>query len=135
MSDLAWRRTAQAHQPIRSVHEGQHKRSNQSSRIQQEAKARFSANPIHRTDILRRIYKIGWSESDPPIRSLGQLLNRYIMATFFGESTRSDGQNHIGQSDHLNSYLPVTSRSHSTEILRDRIVRIVSANHIFWTVI
>ena len=41
--------------------------------------ARLSANHIHRTDILRRIYKIGWSESYQPIISLIQLLNLYIM--------------------------------------------------------
>ena len=100
MSELAWRRTAQAHQPIGSVRNGQLKKSYQSSRVHQEAKARFSAKQIHRTDILRRIYKIGWSESYRPIRSLGQILSRYIMVTFFGGILK------IGWSE---SYRPIRS--------------------------
>ena len=103
MSDLAWRRTAQAHRPIRSVGRTSastnqkcraqahrpirsvgHKRIDQSETSSKDSTS-FSANQIHRTDILRRIYKIGWSESYRPIRSHGQLLNRYIMVTFFGE--------------------------------------------------
>ena len=83
------------------------KRSNQSIRVHQEAKTHFSANQIYRTDILQRINKIGWSESYRPIKSLGQLFNRYITVTFFGESTRSDGQNRISQSYHLYGYFTV----------------------------
>ena len=57
------------------------------------------------------------------------------MVTFFGESTRWDGQNHIGQSYHLNSYFTVISWSHSSKNLQDRMVRIVSANQIILRVI
>ena len=173
MSDLAWRRTAQTHQTIRSVG---HKRIDQSEasgtsastnqkRPQGTGQAFLSqsdssdghysenlqdlmvrivlANQItytviellYHVHILRRIYKIRWSESYRPIRSFGQLLNRYIMVTFFGESTRSDGKNCIGQSYPLDSYLTVISLLHSSENLQDRMVRIVLANHITWTVI
>ena len=116
-------RTAQAKQPIRSVRQGQLKQSNQSSRVHQEDKARFSANQIHRTDILRKIYKIGWSESYRPIRSLGQLFNRYITVTFFRESTRSDDQNCISQSYHLDGYLTVINGHSLRRHPQDRMVR------------
>ena len=69
-------------------------------------------SPLYHGHILRRIYKIGWSELYRPIRSLGQLLNRYIMVTFFGESSSLDGHNCIGQSDHLDGYSTVIN-SHS----------------------
>ena len=125
MSNLTWRRTAKRKQPIRSVRPGQLTRSNQSSRVHQEAMACFSANQIHQMEnpqdrMVRigestrsdgqnqRIHKIGWSESYRPIISLEQLFHRYIMVTFFGESTRSDGQNRriykIGWSE---SYRPI----------------------------
>ena len=144
MSDIAWLRsksseaanqkrpprTAQAQQPIRSVRQEQLKRSNQSSRVHQEAKARFSANQIHRTDILRRIYKIGWSESYGQIRSLGQLFNRSIKVTFFGESTRSDGQNRIGQSYDLDGYLADIIGHILRRQPQDRMVRPWSLSHL-----
>ena len=63
--------------------------------------------PLYHGHILWRIYKIGWSELYWPIRSLGRLLYCYIMVIFFGEYSRSDGQNRIGQSDHLDGYSTV----------------------------
>ena len=63
--------------------------------------------PLYHGHIIRRIYKIGWSESYRPIISIRQLLNRYIMVTVFGESTRLDVQNRIGQSYHLDRYSTV----------------------------
>ena len=100
MSNLAWRRTAKRKQPIRSVRPGQLTLSNQSSRVHQEAMARFSANQIHQME----------NPQDRMVR--------------IGESTRSDGQNRIGQSYHLNSYFTVISWSHSSENPQDRMVRI-----------
>ena len=135
MSNLALRRTAKRKQPIISVRPGQLTRSNQSSRVYQEAMARFSINQNRRfhkirwseseipqdqmvrigdsrrsdghNHILRRIDKIGWSESYRPIRSFRQLLNCYIKDRLFGESTRSDCQNRICQSYHLDGYSTV----------------------------
>ena len=72
-------RSQSSEQHTKSVRQAQLKRSNQSSRVHQEAKARFSTNQIHQIDILQKIYRIRWSESYRIIRSLGHLLNRYIM--------------------------------------------------------
>ena len=104
-------RTGQPKQPIKSLWRliNRYIRSHSSENLQDRMVIIVSANQINSTviepldhgDILRRIYKIGWSESYRPIRSLRRLLNRYITATFFGESSRSDGQNCIGQSDHF----------------------------------
>ena len=68
MSDLAWRRTAQAHQTIRSVHEGQHKRIDQSEastrdstsastnqkRPQRTAKCTNQSHSFHEAEKARR---------------------------------------------------------------------------------
>ena len=64
----------------------------------------------------------GLSENRP-IRSLRRLLNRYNTVIFFGKSTRSDGQNRIGQSDHLDIYLTVINGHSLRSHPQDRMVR------------
>ena len=48
---------------------------------------------------------------------------RFIGRTFYGESTRSDGQNRIGQSYHLDDYLPVINGHSLRRHPQDRMVR------------
>ena len=48
--------------------------------------------PFYHVHILRRIYKIGWSELYRPIISLGRLFNRYKRSQSSEASSWSDGQ-------------------------------------------
>ena len=125
------RRTAQAHQPIRSVHEGQLSAPTNQKRPRRTAKRMKQSEASAKDRLNEATNQVAFTKK--PRRASQPI--RFIGRTFFGESTRSDVQNRIGQSDHLDSYLTVVSRSHSSDNLQDWMVRIVSANHITWTVI
>ena len=124
-------RTGQAKQPIRSVRQGQAKRSSQSKALPRTVQ---SYGPItfvwqearRKPRHTRRKHWLSQSEPSDGLSSDGHSSEKLLL---------SDGQNHIGQSDHLNGYFAVISRSHSSENLQDQMVIIVSANQIILTVI